>query len=52
MSVMGRESVAWEFAVFEQDAFLAAKVACDQQMSISRTLFGRVHDSTATPVST
>jgi len=44
--------VAWEFAVFEQEAFLAAKVARDQQVSISPTLFGRVHDSIATPVST
>jgi hypothetical protein len=52
MSVMGGESVAWEFARIEQEAFPAAMVARDQQTSISGMFFGRSHGSVMTALST
>jgi len=52
MSVMGGESVAWEFALIDQEAFPAAMVARDQQTSISGMFFARGHDSIMTALST
>ena len=41
-----------EFAVLEQEAFPATKVARDQEMSISGLFFARSHDGPATAAST
>jgi hypothetical protein len=49
---MGGESVAWEFAVFEQEVFRAGIVARDQQMSIVRMFFGPSRDRIEIPMST
>jgi hypothetical protein len=51
MSVMGGVRGV-EFAVLEQEAFPATKVARDQEMSIRGVVFARSHDGTATAVST